>query len=493
VRNIRTRLAFVFATTLALLLGLYAAGVFFLLRQALFRELDRQLEADFHVGEEMMENATRSAGRLRFEPVPPIALAPDTTPAQNWRWLEIWNPDGQLLYGNPEDPKLARHMPLAPKGESVGPLSVSFPDGARVRVLSRPLVVLETPVIIRVLRSEEGLQHELQEYLRVLLIALPVGALLAGLAGYILTKPALAPLVTMAERAKHITADRLSDRLPVENPHDEVGRLATIFNDTLARLERSFDHLRRFTADASHELRTPLTALRSVGEVGLRENRSPAEYREIIGSLLEEADRLSQVVDSLLTLSRADSGQVKLNTEPVNLAALCREVCEFLDVLAREKGQTLVLTGQAPVYVVADRAVLRRAVVNLVDNAIKYSPDGTTVTVGVGRRDGNSVVDVSDQGPGIAAAHRDRIFDRFYRVDQSRTRRGGGSGLGLSIAQWAVQASGGRLTVESPEGAGATFRIVLPTAAEPTESSPPAADQSAAAAADAVHGNPVVG
>ncbi|HEY3384522.1 MAG TPA: heavy metal sensor histidine kinase [Vicinamibacterales bacterium] len=463
-RDVRTRLAWVFAMTLAILLAVYAAGVYVLLRQALYRELDRQLEADFHVGEEMMENASRSGGRLRFASDAALPRAPEVLPTPKWRWLEIWSPDRQLLYGNPEDPKVARHLSSVPTAESVGPRSVDFVDGERVRMLSRPLVVLETPVIIRVLRSEEGLQHELWEYLRVLLIALPVAVVLAGLCGYVLTKPALEPLVTMAQRAQLITAERLSNRLPVENPHDEVGRLATIFNDTLSRLEQSFEHLRRFTADASHELRTPLTALRSVGEVGLRGDRTPAAYREIIGSLLEEVDRLSHVVDSLLLLSRAETGQVQLNVERVELVDLCRETCEFLAVLADDKRQTVNVASGGPVPVFADRTILRRAVVNLVDNAIKFSPQEGAITVTVGRRGQDAVVEVTDRGPGIPAADRERVFDRFYRVDpgRSRTEAQGGSGLGLSIARWAVQASGGRLVVESEEDAGSTFRITLP-------------------------------
>lgn len=464
--SIRARLAVVFALTFVCLLTIYALGVLGLLRQALYRELDRQLESDFHVGEEMMENAERSGGRLRFEPMPPMPLLPDGAP-QTWRWLEIWSPEGQLLYGNPEDPRLVRYLPSAPAGIPVGPLSVDFPDGASVRVLSRPLVVLDTPVIIRVVRSEEGLEHELSEYLQVLLLALPVAALLAGLAGYAVTKPALAPLVTMAERAQLITAENLGHRLPVGNPDDELGRLARIFNDTLSRLEQAFQRLRRFTADASHELRTPLTIMRSVGEVGLQGERLPGEYREIIGSLLEEADRLSQVVQSLLTLSRADSGQTKLTLERLELGQLCREVCDLLDVLAEEKGVTVTLVPRTQVFVMADRVTLRQVVINLLDNAVKYSPPRTVVRVVVARSGRDAVVEVADQGPGISAEDVARIFDRFFTVNSARNRPLGGSGLGLSIAQWAVQANGGHLTVESEEGAGSTFRVVLPAVGAP--------------------------
>jgi heavy metal sensor kinase len=265
----------------------------------------------------------------------------------------------------------------------------------------------------------------------------------------------------MAEHAKRINAENLSERLPVAGPGDELGQLAVVFNDTFARLERSFNEMRRFTADASHELRTPLTAIRSVGEVGLRGPKEAAAYRDIIGSMLEEVDRLTRLVDSLLTLSRQDAGQVVLNRERVDLVELGREVTAHLGTLAEEKGQRISVEGQAPVYVMADVLVLRQAVINLVDNAIKYSPEGESIRIRVD--DGRTPqVEVTDRGPGIALEHRDRVFERFYRADHARSRSLGGCGLGLSIARWAVEAHGGHIDLESREGEGSTFRIVLP-------------------------------
>jgi signal transduction histidine kinase len=252
--------------------------------------------------------------------------------------------------------------------------------------------------------------------------------------------------------------------LPVDNPNDELGRLATVFNQTLTRLELSFDQMRRFTSDASHELRTPLTALRSVGEIGLRGKREPAAYREIIGSMLEEVDRLSLLVDRLLTLSRADMGESILARDRVNLAELAEEVTAQLDVLAEEKQQSLKVDIVGASSCIGDRMVLRQALLNLVDNAIKYSPAGGQITVRVSTSaEGTAVLDVSDSGPGIPAEQQQRVFDRFYRVDSSRSRENGGTGLGLSIARWAVEVNGGQLTLENSNGPGATFRITLPS------------------------------
>jgi len=269
----------------------------------------------------------------------------------------------------------------------------------------------------------------------------------------------------MADQTRRITAERLGERLPVANPADELGQLAAVFNDTLARLERSFAQMRRFTADASHELRTPLTAIRSVGEVGLRAPRDEHTYREIIGTMLEEVDRLRHLVEGLLTLSRADAGSVPLTPEPVDLAALAREVAHHLGVLAEEKHQALAVEATQPVSVWVDRLVLRQALINVVDNAIKYSTDKATIRVVVSEHQQDATLAVIDTGPGIAPQHRAHVFDRFYRVDTARAREGGGTGgtgLGLSIARWAVEVHGGRIELESEEGQGSTFRMVLP-------------------------------
>jgi len=267
----------------------------------------------------------------------------------------------------------------------------------------------------------------------------------------------------MARRAEQITAERLSERLPVENPHDELGYLARVFNDTLARLGRSFEQLRRFTADASHELRTPLTTIRTVGEVGLRKAGDAEHYRDTIGSMLEEVDRLTRLVESLLTLTRAESGRTQLTRKVVDLGGLASTVADSLRVLAEEKAQSLSVDAAAHVEATCDPAVLRQGLINLLDNAIKYTPDKGAIRVRVAKTAlGEPAIEVKDTGPGIPAVHRERIFDRFYRVDTGRARDAGGLGLGLAITRWAVEAHGGRIELESEEGKGSLFRIVLP-------------------------------
>ena len=301
----------------------------------------------------------------------------------------------------------------------------------------------------------------------MLLIGLPLGVLLAGFGGYALARKALAPIDAMTRETQKISADDLGARLSIKNGDDELGRLGTVLNAMLGRLQGAFEQLRRFTADASHELRTPLTAIRSVGEVALQEPKGAAEYRDVIGSMLEEVDRLTRLVESLLVLSRADASRIQLHRADTSLLSVAEEAASTLEVLAEEKQQKIDVEGDGDLVVSADRLILRQAIVNLLDNAIKYSPVGSRILIRVRPGDDKrACLDVIDQGPGIPFEHQPYIFDRFYRVDKSRTREWGGAGLGLSITRWAVEAHRGEILLSSKDGAGCTFRICLPIASD---------------------------
>jgi len=450
-RSVRVRLALWYVGVMVVVLAVYIAAVFELVRNNASGVLDEQLRVDFDWASDML--AQRPDG----------TIAPyDETGEGDSPWLQVWSLNGHLLYDTPE----ARRNPvpasdqLAVKADEqiVTVPGVSPP----YRILSGPSRIGGQPVVVQVARSELTITQSMKQLLFVLLLGLPFGVAAAGLGGYSLARRALAPVDRMSERARLITAERLKERLPVDNPDDELGRLATVFNETLTRLESSFEQMRRFTADASHELRTPLTVIRSVGEVGLRGRRDEVAYREIIGSMLEEVDRLARLVDRLLMLSRADTGQSKLSTDIVDLSELADEVAAQLGVLAEEKQQSITLERTGAPRWTGDRLVLRQALLNLVDNAIKYSPVGGRITISVAESPAAAVVEVSDTGPGIPEELQSRIFDRFYRLDKSRSRDNGGTGLGLSIAKWAVEVNGGQLTLEKTNGVGSTFRITLP-------------------------------
>jgi len=312
-------------------------------------------------------------------------------------------------------------------------------------------------------RDETPVRQTLRTLAVILAAGIPgaIGLALAG--GYLLAGRVLAPVGAMAETARRITAASLGARLPVDNPRDEFGRLAGVFNETLARLEAAFEQLRRFTADASHELRTPLTGLRTVGEVAIQRSLSVQGYRDVIGSMLEEVDRLARLVENLLLLTRADAGRIPLTPTVVDLGQLVTSLCDGLRVLAEDKDQALTVEAAAGVSVRCDAGVLRQGVTNVVYNAIKYTPPKGEIGVVVRSTvSGAAVIEVQDTGPGIAPGHRHRVFERFYRVDDARSRDTGGVGLGLAIARWAVEANGGRIEVESAPDRGALFRIVLP-------------------------------
>jgi len=299
----------------------------------------------------------------------------------------------------------------------------------------------------------------------ILVAGIPVALILALLGGFFLAGRALSPVKAITRKAQDITAESLSERLPVNNPHDEIGHLAGVFNETLGRLEGSFEQLRRFTADASHELRTPLTSIRSVGEVALKRPLDEiAAYREAIGSMLEETERLTHMVDNLLILARGDTRKAKLNLASIDLGALIQEVIEELRVLAEEKNQDLSASIEKNVEVKIDKETMRLALSNILHNAILYTQTGGEVDVRLATRsDGEGLaIEISDNGPGIPESERNRVFERFYRIDKARSRAAGGAGLGLAIARWAIEINGGSISFRDKEGPGTLCRTILP-------------------------------
>ena len=451
--SVRVKLTLWYVAAMVIVLGLYAALVFGFVSRVASETLNGRLRGDFQWAAAMVDQ-TPEGGITWNE-----SLTEEESP-----WLQVWGPEGELLYENFE----ARRRPV-PQTRDLALLTddsvvTVASEVAPVRVLTRRGRIGSKPVVIQVARSEATMRQELRQLVLIFVLGLPVAVAAAGLGGYALARRALLPVERMTERARSITAERLSDRLPVENPDDEMGRLATVFNETLRRLESSFEQMRQFTADVSHELRTPLTAIRSVGEVGVREHRDEVAYRGIIGSMLEEADRLASLIDRLLSVSRAETAQANLSLDVFDLRELAEEVAGHLDVLAEERSQSIAVERIGTPQAYADRVLVRQAVISLVDNAIKFSPVGGRILIRVAEGADAAMIDVVDSGGGVAAAARGRIFDRFYRaanVPDGAT----GAGLGLSIARGAVEANGGRLTLAASGADGSTFRIALPRAA----------------------------
>jgi heavy metal sensor kinase len=443
------------------MLVVYATATFIAVRQEFFEQFDDQLHDDFETAEGFL--ILTGDGRVAWSG--DRHHDPDN---DEDRGSDVWLASGEQVYRSGASASLP---PVAIAATTAQPRYESIVANSRPwRTLTGTSLVGGRAVVLRVSRGETRLRTQLWEVLVVLVLGLPVVVGLAGVGGYVLARRALTPIDHLASEARRITAERLHERLTVPNQHDEIGRLAAVINDAFARLESSFEQLRRFTADASHELRTPLSVIRGIGEAGLGETRTPAEYKEAMGSMLEEVDRLTNLVDTLLRLSHGDAGTVRLSRGAIDLGQLTRDAASSLAVLAEERHQHLTVDAADGISVTADRLVLREAITNVVDNAIKYSPRATSIRIRAYADGNHAYVTVADEGPGIAAGDRGRIFDRFFRLDEARSRESGGAGLGLAIAKWAVEVNGGHITVESGAIGGSVFRIVLPVGTPSTGS-----------------------
>ena len=460
VRRLRTRLTVWYVAPLAGVMGIYLAAVLLLL----YWQMNRVLT---HLAEQDLETVK---GLLYFRPDGTMDLHQEYHHRTEWRQvqerlLQVLSPDGRILYRNERlGNRSLGGPPFSDEGErAYSARSARLSDGTAVVLVSGRYTLSGERVLIRVAYSEDLIWGRLRETLPILLLALPLA--LAGIAslGYKMAARALDPIEKMARQARHINSENLDERLPVENPDDELGHLAAEFNATLARLGQSFEQLRRFTSDASHELRTPLAAIRSIGEVGLQQDAGADQYRDTIGSMLEEVNRLTGLVDNLLTLSRADAGHITLQSSAFRLMPLLEEAVSLLDVLIEDKALRVNLAEEEPVSALADRSYIRQAVLNIFHNAVKFTSAGGAISARVYREASWAVLAITDTGPGIPAEHAGRVFERFYRVDEARSGEKA-AGLGLSIAQWAVRANKGEIGLVSPPQGGCTFWIRLPAA-----------------------------
>ncbi len=359
-----------------------------------------------------------------------------------------------------------RGLPIPVSAPSTPPACTNLTlDGLGPMRLARRMISGRAgPLIVQVVVSLAPNERALRELLVVLALTVPpvVAGALGG--GYLLARKALAPVDRMAATAKEITSTRLDRRLTAPNSTDELGRLANTFNDMIARLQRSFDEIRRFTADAAHELRTPLASMRTDAEVALRAPRSPENDERVLVNLLEEIDRMTRLVTQLLFLCREDAGVQSGSPSVVRLDEIVLDVTNHMQVVAKEKRLVLEQPDFPACSVYGEPDRLRQLFFNLIDNAIKYTPADGQIVVSGGLSNGCVRVDVSDSGTGIPDADLPRIFDRFYRADPSRSRVVDGTGLGLAICRSITEAHGGHITVRNNTGNGCTVTVQFPIA-----------------------------
>jgi two-component system, OmpR family, heavy metal sensor histidine kinase CusS len=462
--SVRWTLTLWYGLVLATVLVAFGAIVYFMMRHELLSRLDVSLEQELTEIEEEVEEA-RDSERLQER------LQRSFSRDEGFAILAR-RPDGRALFGRfPAEP-LELPVPQIPSSlhhldyESVplGIQSLALGSQGRWRLASRLVPGPDGLLVIQAAGSLEVNDRELRELLAVLLLAGPIAVVGALAGGYLLARKALAPVDRMVTTVEQITATRLDQRLDVLNPDDELGRLAQTLNRMIARLESSFAEIRRFTADAAHELRTPLTVLRTEAEVALRLPRDPEHYRRVLEDMLEEVERLARLAEQLLFLCREDASLIARVNERLRLDELARNVVDHLAVVAQEKGQTLTLDVRDACPVRGDPEQLRRLLYNLVNNAIKFTPEGGSIAIACGRDNGHATLVVTDTGIGLPAEHLPHVFDRFYRVDPARGREIDGTGLGLAISRSIVEAHGGQIRVTSTEGKGTSFLISFPAA-----------------------------
>jgi heavy metal sensor kinase len=390
-------------------------------------------------------------------------------PEVNGLFIRVVRQNGGVLY-----------LSGAPKDGTFDPSTISFPhdkemDGSRKlqfesgnRLLINSMTVT-TPAGTRFIVESGAPYHQNEVVLHGLLLTLaiymPFVVSLAVAGGYWLMRRSLQPVDEITKRAEGITSTNLSERLPVIRSGDELERLSMSLNRMIERLDNAFEQINRFSADASHELRTPLTILQLELE-GIAQNyRRDPRLGDQIGSALEETQRMSRIVESLLTISRLDAGEVKMDKLHLDFGELAESTANEMKLLAEEKSIGLRIHAESGVHIVGDRVRLQQVIVNLIDNAIKYTQVGGMIDVRIGREVKTAVLEVSDNGLGIPANALPHVFERFYRADKARSRATGGAGLGLSIVKAICAAHNGEITVSSQEGHGSRFRVELPLSA----------------------------
>jgi signal transduction histidine kinase len=458
-RTLRFRLAVWYGAGGSLLLAAFSATLYAYVSERMARPLGQELRAD--LAEVQRKFDVRPDGLMFWER---RQVESQTRWTTEYPWFEVWDHHGRLV-GRfwPFTGSRLSELPRAPmrRTETISIYYVA-PD-IRIRSLSAAFQPAGRGEewSVRVMRLHEPAADALLALRWIIAIALPVVIGLLVIGGYAITRRWLSPLADMVAEAQQITPDERGRRLPVINPNDELGQLGTVFNDTLDRLQSAFDTLDRFVADASHELRTPLASLRSVGEIGLRCNRSVEEANEVISSMLEEAHRLEVLVQRLLQLANAEGGPMFAQRGPVALEECVTEVAEGLRALAHEKNQRIIVAPLA-CRVTTDLVLLRQALHNLVENGIKYSPSGATIHVDMVVDEKEVSIAVADEGPGIRMEDRDNLMKRFFRPSRGRDRETGGYGLGLSITKAFMRVLGGNVRYSPREPTGSVFSLTLP-------------------------------
>jgi heavy metal sensor kinase len=462
-RSVRVRLTLWYLLLLTAVLTAFSGALYLALRITLYDNLDDILRSSAGLLAGTME--VDAKGHLIATPGQLILWSDPQEGEHFWRVLassgEVVEQSGVNEIG--DVPLDTVSMGTALAGQKVV---------ETIRVEESPVRVYTAPVyregqligVIQLGLSMDDIDETMAAFRWILIIALPVTLVLASIGGLFLASRALRPVDQIARAARSISAHDLSQRLNLDLPDDELGRLARTFDAMIARLDKAFRRQRRFTADASHELRTPLTIIKGDLSLALAHPRDAGYYYQVLAEVDEEVDHMSRLVERLLSLARADAEGLVLHRQTVDLSVILNDLIEQTRPLAEAKGLTLTAQIAPSLVASVDPDAVTQVVLNLLDNAIKYTPSGRVRLSAHRTRSGSDGIRIaiSDSGPGIPAEHLPHIFDRFYRVDRARSRELGGAGLGLAIARELARAHGGDVTVHSVSGEGSTFSVHLP-------------------------------
>lgn len=460
-RSLHIRLTIWYVVLLAVILAAFSAGVYFALRENLYANLDDTLDArtgtllasvDIHTTHPTLDGGSTSDDS-QVEQYARLFDTESVTTFDSIPTNVVIPLDQDALRAALSDRKTTRTSVRSSdetyRVEFVPLVEPGFQGGTIVGAL-------EVGV------SDGDVHDTLSTLLLIIAIAYPLTLIFASAGGVFLAGRALSPIDRLTGVARRITAEDLHQRIDLDLPDDEVGRLARTFNDMIARLDEAFRRQRQFTADASHELRTPLTVIKGQTEVALQRDRDVESYKHVLQSVNGQVDRMIRMSASLLTLARADAGQIPMAAERADIARIVGDAADQMRVATEGKQIELQVTPGPAVHTRADEDLLLQLILNLLDNAVKYTPPYGLVRIGWSVADGHVQIRVSDTGPGIAAEHLPRIFDRFYRADEARSHPNGGAGLGLSISRWIAEAHGGTIAAESTPGNETTFTVRLP-------------------------------
>ena len=462
IESVRGRLTLYYVSVLALALIIVGVLIYALLARALYVRVDENLQAAVRIAMTSLSNDLGEG-----QDYEDAARSTAAEQASSEQMLAIYDSTGRLLAESGRDGDLEVPLPpveAIPDGEELLQTVIETDGDDRHRLAFRRVSIPPATYLVVVGADLEPMDEELDFLRGILAYVFPIALILAAIGGSFLARQSLSPVVAMADRARRIGVENLSARLPVANPRDELGHLAETFNELLSRLEASLIQQRQFMADASHELRTPVATTRTAASVALQQpHRDERDYRETLEIVEQQAARLSRVVDDMFTLARADAGNYPVRMTPMYLDEVVDEVVRAARVMASPRQVAIEASTVPSAAFTGDEELVRRMIVNLIDNAVGHSPSGTTVRVELDQTAEGYAIAVKDQGAGIAEAIRQHIFERFYRGDAShRPGTHDGAGLGLALTRWIAQAHGGDVILARSSASGSTFVISLP-------------------------------